>query len=966
MDRRMTRRFCQIARRLSGAAKSALAVLCIFGTAAVGSPASAERADAAVPDSSAAVRADTDDYVTFLAGQKETPRPDLPQQIPVRADACTAVLPQGSLSDPGDGREGAAALHGDTVSLTYTVEVPEAGLYEIGTVFRVQRDTGRSGYDFSLTVNGTLPFRQAGSLRLTPVSVPAADRPVVDALGNEFSPGTVADAAYAALPLHDPDGLIDGPLLFLLHVGQNELCLTFDRPEGLVLGGLFVRGESAAPSYRSYRGSETAQGDRYLRLEAEAFARCSDTTVSPVSDQSDPRMSPLDLKVARLNSISGDTWATQGQWIEWDVTPEQTGWYALSFRYRQSSVRGLGCRRRLYLDGQVPFREAEDILFPYAGGWETMTFADGKGQPYALYLEAGRTYALRLEVVLDDLAPVIYRTQTILRELNDLYRRIVMITSTNADEYRDYRLDKEIPGLTDSLKNYRKRLDACYDRLCAIADGNTGDFAVLSTLARQLDSFARKPSTIPYRVLDLQSNLGSVSSLLVQLQQQPLWLDHLTLAQADAAPPAARASLWEKLCHGVKSFAVSFFVDYNGLGSAQSDKTVTLWYGGGRDQAQIIWKMVNDTFTPQTGIGADIKLVSASLVEAFLSGRSPDVAINVARDVPVDLALRGGIRCLSDLPGFAESAQALGSDALTPYTLNGKVYALPDTQSFPMLFYRTDVLEELGIAVPDTWDAFVEAAELLQLDKLQAAVPTESDTAAYYAKLLQSGGEPFSQDLSCVLLDTPTAMKAFRSWTDLFTKTGLPLSYDLFNRFRSGEIPLAIAAYTLYGQLEQAAPEIRGRWGMAMCPGTRKADGSIDRTVTATGTAAVILQNARQPEAAWSFIRWWTGSETQARFSAKAETAMGKIARVAVVGADAIAAQDWPREMLAAVTAQQAAVRELPRVPGQYYLDRDLVNAFRDVVYHGEEPLETVKRNTIRINSEIRRKREEFGLEETG
>ena len=49
-------------------------------------------------------------------------------------------------------------------------------------------------------------------------------------------------------------------------------------------------------------------------------------------------------------------------------------------------------------------------------------------------------------------------------------------------------------------------------------------------------------------------------------------------------------------------------------------------------------------------------------------------------------------------------------------------------------------------------------------------------------------------------------------------------------------------------------------------------------------------------------------------------------------------------------------------VPGNYYLDRDLINAFRDVVYNGRNSLEAIQEYGRRINGEIARKREEFGL----
>ena len=59
---------------------------------------------------------------------------------------------------------------------------------------------------------------------------------------------------------------------------------------------------------------------------------------------------------------------------------------------------------------------------------------------------------------------------------------------------------------------------------------------------------------------------------------------------------------------------------------------------------------------------------------------------------------------------------------------------------------------------------------------------------------------------------------------------------------------------------------------------------------------------------------------------------------------------------------QRESVREIPQVPGNYYLDRDLLNAFRDVIYNGRNEKESILDYSRRINSEILRKRKELGL----
>lgn len=98
------------------------------------------------------------------------------------------------------------------------------------------------------------------------------------------------------------------------------------------------------------------------------------------------------------------------------------------------------------------------------------------------------------------------------------------------------------------------------------------------------------------------------------------------------------------------------------------------------------------------------------------------------------------------------------------------------------------------------------------------------------------------------------------------------------------------------------------------------------------------------------------------RYAGDLESKIGVIARVPVANKDAFGALDWDPKTAGLLAEQWAQVREIPQVPGNYYLDRDLINAFRDVVYNGRNSLEAIQEYGRRINGEIARKREEFGL----
>ena len=376
--------------------------------------------------------------------------------------------------------------------------------------------------------------------------------------------------------------------------------------------------------------------------------------------------------------------------------------------------------------------------------------------------------------------------------------------------------------------------------------------------------------------------------------------------------------------------------------------------------------LIDNRFVARTGIAVNLELVQGGLTEAILSGDAPDVIMNLGRSDPVNLGVRGALVDLTTFEDYEEVAQRFTSEANVPYTYQGAAYALPVTQNFCMMFYRTDVFEELGLEVPETWDDFFRVARILQRANLQVGVPIASGTAMggydlFTAFLYQGGGSLLNEAQDAAVLDTPEAIEAFTKWTNLFVDMGLPLSYDFYSRFRTGEMPLAIQSYTQYNLLMTSAPDLTNLWAMAPLPGTRQEDGTIDRRIMASGTACGISASCQDQDAAWQFLKWWTECETQYQYGTQLETLMGAAVRYDTANLEALALLPWSRAEYEALSTQMAQIQELPEIPASYFIYRSLCNAFRKVAYNTDvNPRETIVDYNLQINKEINRKLAEF------
>ena len=200
-------------------------------------------------------------------------------------------------------------------------------------------------------------------------------------------------------------------------------------------------------------------------------------------------------------------------------------------------------------------------------------------------------------------------------------------------------------------------------------------------------------------------------------------------------------------------------------------------------------------------------------------------------------------------------------------------------------------------------------------------------------------------------------------WTGFYSKQSLPAQYTFFQRFRSGEMPIALESYTSYNMLEVAAPELKGLWAMAPIPGLEQADGSIKNTAVASGTCAVMLQNSQNKDAAFRYLDWFTSTDAQVQYGLEIEAVLGSAGRYDTANMQAFEGLPWNTAQAAIIRNEWQGIVEIPQIPGSYYLDRCLTNAFRKTVYSNKNPRETLLSYDRELNAEIQRKREEFHLD---
>jgi ABC-type glycerol-3-phosphate transport system substrate-binding protein len=162
--------------------------------------------------------------------------------------------------------------------------------------------------------------------------------------------------------------------------------------------------------------------------------------------------------------------------------------------------------------------------------------------------------------------------------------------------------------------------------------------------------------------------------------------------------------------------------------------------------------------------------------------------------------------------------------------------------------------------------------------------------------------------------------------------------------------------------LTNAAPELANSWEIALIPGTESEDGTINRSTCGCAESSVIFKSTDEREAqAWEFVKWWSSTEVQAEFGQTLQITYGDEYMWPTANMEAFDLLPWDTQDKAVIEEFAANVVDVARVPGTYLLEREMSNAFNDIVVNGENEQTRIDSAVKSIDREIDRKLEEFG-----
>ncbi len=862
------------------------------------------------------------------------------------------------------------------------IDVPQAGVYYMNFDY-LSNSESILPVEAGIMINGVYPFFEMRQQKLesqwtsNPDQWTLDPRKVYDSYGNEVvsMPDKIYD--WQNKYIQDSTYRYTQPLGIELQQGRNTI--TIELNEGsLLLGNLTL---TAKPQVPQYTGSEVAAGDGFIEIQAEDFLYRNDSGIHATCEF-DPDLFPYQAAKRVMNTVDATSFGKGGQEITYLLEVEKAGNYYIAFHYSQSGKADFPVFMNVKIDGEIPNTAFENHAFAYEKKYEMYTMVDSDGNKISIPLEAGK-HTISMQISMEPIRESLETIEKIMSRVNDLSLEVTKVAGTNKDKYRDFSLEAYIPGIGETMTGWADELNQVMEdaKMYNPNKNKIAAYASVKIAENQLRSLAKKPDELIYRIDELATSTSSVNqhlaNLIDSLNGNDFALDSIYLYQEDAAKQLPKnKNIFTKIWLGIVRFFTSFGEQaYSSTNTNPEHLQVSV--NRSRQHLEIMQLLINEQFTPQTGIEVDLSLMpdQTKLVLANASGDSPDVATGVNYSIPFELGIRGALKDLTEFPDFAEVAERYNAGLIMPYVIGDRIYALPETMNFQVMFYRKDILDKLGLEVPDTLEDVQAMLPDLQMRGLNFYYPTARtvgmktflDTTPI---LFQSGGTLYDGAIDKAILTSEENVEGFTTLTNLFTIYNLPKDVpNFYQHFRNGDYPIGISDFGNYNMISNAAPEIDGSWGVALIPGVENADGEVMRYSSAGAESTFLFESTPEREQmAWEFVKWWSSAEVQAEFGQRLQITYGDEYYWNTANAEAFAQLPWDSDDKAVILEQLDWTLEAPRALASYMVERELSDAYNLVVLGAKsasvrESLDDAQKS---VKRETQRKLEEFGYIENG
>ena len=865
-------------------------------------------------------------------------------------------------------------------SMTFSLDVPATGEYQIAVTYL---PAASSMLDRLVVVaqNG-----EEAHAFLSSLWVDAKLEYPTDAFLNERFPEPMNLMEPTTDFLRAYNSVNKSPVVYSLEAGTTEVTLT-NVTDAIYVSSVQLSPKKEAPSYDEYYTNAVAEhsdelGNDLVIIEGEDYSVKSDSFINGKILR-DLSITPYDTYRNLISILNGKSWNVPGKRAMWEFNIDDAGFYKIALNSQQNDEASGGANvfRNVEIDGQYLFAEMDAVQFPF-GKQFVMTTLGNQEQEYMFYLEPGK-HTITMGVTTGSGEQIIEKINDMMKQINDIGLDLKKLSAGSEDKNRTWDMSVYLPDVVPALEQVALDLEALHAEI-EVFNGGEAKFANdLLYSAQDVRKLLKDTRNLPNRIDRLSEGDSSVTAalggVLTKMTGQTMNLDKICIYGTNQYEPNS-SSFVQGLAESLRLFVRTFTpaATQGGLGTSYDKKpdVLKVWFNRPLQYTQIMRNMVEAEYADNAEMEVEVSYINDlnKLILSNASGTNPDVVVGMQYDKVFDFALRGAAKDLTEFEDFIPFyTEHYAWNSLVPVSYNGGVYGAMDTNNLRLMFYRTDIMESLGLEVPETWDDVHELMPELLRYSMNFNLPMSNEvgykpldvTGAFF---FQHGGQLYAEDGTATTITSPESVDGFTEMTDIYRIYGVREQIpNFFNSFRYGEVPIGIGDVDTYTQLQLAAPEIAGKWDIALLPGVRQADGSIVRDYPVARTATMVFENTDKPEAAYDFLKWWLSTDTQVKYAYSLQATYGPEFYWNPANLDAMAQIYYKPEHLKLMMEQWESGRENVRHPAGYMVERAISDAWTKVVVDQDNKMVSIDYAAMLADREIRRKLVEFGyLDELG
>ena len=862
---------------------------------------------------------------------------------------------------------------------SFEIDVPDSGAWHIALVYRVL-SANIVDLKIDIKINDEKPFFEADDISLPSVWKVKEDGKKIDSYNNQIYPASEHIVQESMRILNHDMFYLNTPLLFNFNSGKNLLSISNNELEYELIEIKLLPKESL-PTYDEYLNNKESENAgeaklvdaKLISIEAEKYTSKNRVHIRGERTR-DYNFHPYSSEETLINIISPNMWQNPGDSLSYKFYVDTEGYYRIGLRYQQDSKRDMSVYKNICLDGETPFEELNFYPFTFTRSEIKNEFLKNENGEFLFYLSKGE-HELKITSTASGFFEPYELLSRVISEMNQISLDIKTITGNRVDKNREWKIEQYIPELRDRLDKIANAINVVYKNLLGLSrQDRSTSWNNLQIIEQQIRLYLNGKDGLDRLVNNLDgfsmtdgSLAQQLSSIIDDMLLQPLTIDQIYIAGESLYGLPKKIGFFEGIMLKIKNFFNSF--------KTQSTETLTLeddalniWVNRPITHIDVLREMINQYY-PNKNIKINLSAMPDEnrLLLAIIGGTAPDGVLGLSTGKPYDFALRSAAYDLRHFNDFKTSVEDFTADMFLPFAYNEGIYAMPETTTFSVFYYRTDILQKLGLEVPRTWDDIIDLVPALDRNGMNVQTLISANDAykpfsATVPMIQQFEGEVYNSDGKSVSFNHPKTLEAFELLTDLYVKYNLPHRIvNFYNNFKSGVTPIGVSDLNTYTLLKYAAPEIRGQWAIAPSIGVEDSEGNIINTQPVVTSACMITEQSEKKEEMWELMKWWMSSETQLRYGNELQMRFGKEYFWSSANLETISnAPYFEEEEKKIIYDHIFNAREIPRHPAYFQVERELSDAWNRVVFDGITVREALDKAALSSNRVMLSKLQEF------